>query len=175
MKRLAIVPGSFDPLTRAHMEIINRARTLYDKVIVLVCTNASKSHMFTQSERVALIQDTITKSGWDKSDRLGTVDVDSTEGLVTNFAMGFVNLYDIIDIVRGIRPGNASEEASLAQVYQEDWGIIDQRLHTTFFPVSQTLTNISSTRVRNYIRVKNWDNVVHCCGVGVCNQIRKMK
>lgn len=174
MNRLAIFPGSFDPFTKAHMEIINRARTLYDKVIVLVCTNPSKTHMFTQSERIALIQNTITKSGWDKPGRLGTVDVDFAEGLVADFAMDFVNLYDIINIVRGIRPDNASEEISLAQIYREDWVGSDQ-ICTTFFPVPQTLTNISSTRVRNYIQVGRWALVAICCGPGICNQIRKMR
>ena len=175
MNRIAIFPGSFDPITKAHMEIIDRARTLYDKVIVLVCTNVSKNYMFTQPERVALIQDAINKSGWVEHDRLGTVEVDSTNGLVVDVAMDFINYYDVIDIVRGIRPSNAAEEISLAQIYQEDWGTVDQRLRTTFFPVSTMLTNISSTRVRNYIRVGSWGGVALCCGVGVCNQIRKMR
>lgn len=55
MKRIAVCPGSFDPITRGHIDIINRASTLFDKVIVLVSFNAAKQAAFTVSERVEMI------------------------------------------------------------------------------------------------------------------------
>ena len=51
MKRIAVCPGSFDPITRGHIDIINRASKLFDRVIVLVSFNAAKQAAFTVSER----------------------------------------------------------------------------------------------------------------------------
>ena len=54
--KIAICPGSFDPVTNGHLDIIRRASRLFDKVIVAVMTNTSKTPVFTQAERVALIR-----------------------------------------------------------------------------------------------------------------------
>ena len=51
----AICPGSFDPVTQGHMDIIRRASRLFDRVIVVVMTNGAKSPLFTQTERVNLL------------------------------------------------------------------------------------------------------------------------
>lgn len=53
-ERIAVVPGSFDPITKGHMDIIRRAQTLFDKVIVLVVINALKNPCFSVQERVEL-------------------------------------------------------------------------------------------------------------------------
>ena len=57
MKRIALYPGTFDPITFGHIDVIKRATTLFDKVIVLVAKNSSKTPMFSDRERVAMIRE----------------------------------------------------------------------------------------------------------------------
>lgn len=75
--RIAVCPGSFDPVTLGHTDIINRASKLFDKVIVLVSVNSSKKYSFTPEERVEMIR-TVTKN-------LDNVVVESNEGLLADY------------------------------------------------------------------------------------------
>lgn len=75
--RIAVCPGSFDPVTLGHTDIINRASKLFDKVIVLVSVNSSKKYSFTPEERVEMIR-TVTKN-------LDNVEVESNEGLLADY------------------------------------------------------------------------------------------
>ncbi len=74
----AIFPGSFDPLTNGHMDIIERAAAIYDKVIVAVLQNSSKSYMFSVEERIEMLSKSC--SG------LSGVEISSFEGLLVDFA-----------------------------------------------------------------------------------------
>jgi pantetheine-phosphate adenylyltransferase len=75
---IALVPGSFDPPTKGHLDVVERCAALFDEVIVSVVHNPSKSPLFTADERVALLEE-CTK-GWDN------VSVASFEGLLVDFA-----------------------------------------------------------------------------------------
>jgi pantetheine-phosphate adenylyltransferase len=63
MAKLAVYPGSFDPITLGHVDIIARAASLFDELEVLVVHNPDKSPRFTSAERVALIRDSLTEAG----------------------------------------------------------------------------------------------------------------
>ena len=76
----AICPGSFDPITLGHLDIIRRASGLFDRVIVVVMTNAAKTPLFSQDERVDLIGRVIKEEG------LLNVEVDSYNGLLADYA-----------------------------------------------------------------------------------------
>ena len=76
-ERIAVVPGSFDPITKGHMDIIRRAQTLFDKVIVLVVINAAKNPCFSLEERVELIKASV--EGIDSSE------VDCFSGLLVDY------------------------------------------------------------------------------------------
>ena len=76
--RVAVYPGSFDPITNGHLDIIERASRVYDKVVVGVLCNKSKSPLFTAEERVDMIK-RVTKN-------LSNVEVDTFEGLLVDFA-----------------------------------------------------------------------------------------
>ena len=78
MERIAVVPGSFDPVTVGHLDIIHRASAMFDKVIVAVMVNASKSPVFTSEERVDMIKE-VTKG-------IENVTVESFKGLLVDFA-----------------------------------------------------------------------------------------
>ncbi len=78
--KTAICPGSFDPVTLGHIDIIRRASRLFDRVIVVVMTNAVKSPLFTQVERMDLLQRAIEAEG------LTGVVVDCYDGLLADYA-----------------------------------------------------------------------------------------
>ena len=77
MKRIAVCPGSFDPITLGHLDIINRASTIFDKVIVLVSFNAAKKEAFTEGERVEMIYDVVRD--------MDNVVVDCNDGLLADY------------------------------------------------------------------------------------------
>lgn len=91
MERIAICPGSFDPITNGHEDIIRRASLLFDKVIVVVASNAVKHPMFSLEERVELIQ-TVCKS-------IHNVEVDMFDGLLVDY----VRDHSACAIVKGLR------------------------------------------------------------------------
>lgn len=76
--RVAVYPGSFDPLTNGHLDIIERSSKVFDKIVVGVLNNPNKNPMFSVKERIAMIE-SVTK-------HLGNVEVDGFEGLLVDFA-----------------------------------------------------------------------------------------
>ena len=89
--RIAVCPGSFDPVTLGHMDIINRASTLFDKVIVLVSVNSSKKYAFTAEERVELLKKV--------TGNLENVVVESDSGLLADY----LKKKNATAIVKGVR------------------------------------------------------------------------
>ena len=75
--KIAVYPGSFDPITKGHLDMIERATKIFDKVIVCVMVNSSKNYLFTCEERVALIKDVL--SG------IENVEVDFYNGLLIGY------------------------------------------------------------------------------------------
>ncbi len=89
--RIAVYPGSFDPITNGHLDIIKRASKLCDKLIVLVSNNISKKGMFTSSQKANLIIEAVKE--------LSNVEVDCFEGLLVEY----VKHNNINAIIRGLR------------------------------------------------------------------------
>ncbi len=90
MKKIAICPGSFDPITLGHKDIIERTAELFDGVIVLVLTNSAKKPMFTVNERIELINRCIDNP---------KVVVDTYDGLLAEYA----SQHNAVAIVKGLR------------------------------------------------------------------------
>lgn len=88
--KIAICPGSFDPVTLGHIDIIERAAELFDKVIVLVTGNSMKSPMFSLDERMELIKRSVSKEN---------IEVDTYNGLLVNYAKE----KNAVVIVKGLR------------------------------------------------------------------------
>ena len=105
MTRVAIFPGSFDPMTRAHLDVAQRAATLFDRLIIGVLNNTAKQPLFSVGERVELIRASVAPFG-------SNVEVAAFEGLTVEFARssgaGF--------IVRGLR-AVSDFEAELQMVH----------------------------------------------------------
>lgn len=131
--KTAIYPGSFDPITLGHVDIISRAAAVFDKVVVCVMVNAGKNAVFSTTERVDMIKRSITQ--------YPNVFVDSSDGLLAEYAK---TLEDPV-IVKGLRAASDFEN-------EFQMALINKRLNTgldTFFmAASEKYTFLSSSAVR---------------------------
>ena len=130
----AICPGSFDPITLGHLNIIRRASRIFDRVVVLVMYNKAKPNpMFSLEERVDLILRVVS--------RFGNVEVDTYDGLLAEYA----RRYEDAIIVKGLRASTDFEsEFQMAQINKT----INPSLETMFLTSSEKYTFLSSSVVR---------------------------
>ena len=104
MERVAIYPGSFDPITEGHMDIIRRGLTLFDRVIVVITHNPDKRGCFTVSQRLTLMRKCC--------EGLDRVSCDSYTGLTTDYA----KRVGACAMLRGLRAGDWQSEQNLALI-----------------------------------------------------------
>ena len=131
--RLAVVPGSFDPLTNGHLDVISRSTKLFDRVVVGVLVNPSKTPLFTVEERVAMIREATV--------RIPGVEVDSFEGLLADY----VKRLDAVAIVRGLRTATEfSDEWPVAMMNRR----LNAQCETVFVVPSTDYLCVSSRLVR---------------------------
>ena len=78
MVRIAIYPGSFDPVTNGHLDILERGLQLFDKIIVAILTNPKKTFLFSLKERIAMLEDSLKN--------VSGVEIDTFDGLTVDFA-----------------------------------------------------------------------------------------
>jgi len=136
--RAAIYPGSFDPLTNGHLDVLQRATKLFHRVIVAVAKNESKNPLFTPAERVALIKEGIT--------HLAGVEVDSFDGLLVDYA----RQQKAQAIVRGLRAVSDFEfEFQMALMNRK----LDENIETIFMMPKETYTFISSRIVKEIAKL----------------------
>jgi pantetheine-phosphate adenylyltransferase len=132
MKRSAVCPGSFDPITYGHLDIIERASSLYDEVVVAVMINHSKKSLFTVEERISLIQDVCQQ--------FPNVRVDSWHGLLVDFC----KKNEIPAIVKGLRAVSDFEyELQMSQMNHQLAGV-----ETVFISTSPQYSYLSSSLVK---------------------------
>lgn len=130
--KIAVYPGSFDPITNGHLDILNRACALFDKVIVLVATNPNKSSNFSTEERVEMIKE-VTKGN-------KKVEVTSDSGLTVEFA----KKHKATHLIRGLRAVSDFEyEFQLASANE----FIDPKIDTVFLMARGDKTFISSSSI----------------------------
>ena len=130
--RRAACPGSFDPVTNGHIDIIGRAASLFDEVVVAVGTNVSKNRLFTAEERIAMMQRACSD--------LANVTVEGFAGLVTTFCAE----RDVTAIVKGLRAASDFDyELQMAQMNSSLTGV-----ETVFIPTSPDRGFVSSTLVK---------------------------
>ena len=131
--KIAIYPGSFDPVTIGHLNIIRRAATIFDKVIVCVMVNAGKHPMFSQDERVDMIRRV--------TDDLENVEVDSSSELLAEYAKRKGSCV----IVKGLRAGSDFEnEFQMAMINRK----INPDLDTMFLTAEHQYMSLSSSMVK---------------------------
>ncbi len=131
--KIAIYPGSFDPVTSGHLNIIRRAAKIFDKVIVCVMVNSGKTPMFTREERVDLIR-RVTAD-------IPNVEVDSSAELLADYARRQGSRV----IVKGLRASSDFEnEFQMAQINHK----INPELDTMFLPSESQYMYLSSSTVK---------------------------
>lgn len=136
--RTAIYPGSFDPLTNGHLDVIERAVKLFDHVIVAVARNESKHPLFTMDERLELVRGSIK--------HLPNVEVDSFSSLLVDY----VEQRSAQAIVRGLRAVSDFEfEFQLALMNRK----LNERIETIFMMPKDTYTFLSSRIVKEIARL----------------------
>lgn len=133
-KLIAVFPGSFDPLTFGHTDIVRRALKIFDNVVIAVLENPSKATLFSAAERVKLITEEFSDCG-------STVSVESFSGLLADFA----KRKNSSVIIRGLRA--VSDYDYEAQMALTNKSLADE-LETLFMMTSATNSYISSSLVR---------------------------
>lgn len=135
-QRIGVYPGSFDPVTRGHEDLIRRSLAFVDRIIVAVAVNVAKQPLFSLEERVSLLRETI---------RIPQVDVQSFDGLLVDFARSV----GAAVIVRGLRAVSDFEyEFQMALMNRT----LAPNLETVFLVPAFDLTYLSSSLVREVAR-----------------------
>ena len=133
MKHNAVYPGTFDPITNGHQDLIRRAAGIFDRVIVAIAANPNKTPMFPLEKRVELARRVLSD--------LANVEVHGYSGLTVAFA----RQYQDVVIVRGLRAVSDFEfEFQLANMSRH----LDRHFETVFLTPQEQFTFISSTLVR---------------------------
>src|ERR671912_1612621 len=133
---VAIYPGSFDPLTNGHVDIIQRGSRFFDRIVVAVALNTDKAPLFTVPERVSIAREVFR--GWDN------VEVDTFDGLLVDFA----NKKHASVLVRGLRAVSDFE-------YELQMALMNRRLRpeveTVFMMPAEPYTYVSSRLVKEVV------------------------
>ncbi|HET8633246.1 MAG TPA: pantetheine-phosphate adenylyltransferase [Gemmatimonadales bacterium] len=137
MTRIAIYPGSFDPPTRGHEDLVRRSLALCDRLIVAVATNSAKSPLFPVEQRLSMLRESIGQDS--------RVEYESFEGLLVDYARA----RGATMVVRGLRAVSDFDfEFQMALMNRQ----LHQQLETVFLVPAVDLTFLSSSLVREVAR-----------------------
>jgi pantetheine-phosphate adenylyltransferase len=135
--KVGIYPGSFDPITNGHLDVINRARNIFDQVIVAVARNASKTPLFSTEERVRLIRENLM-------DR-PNIKVMAFDGLIVDLAKAT----KAVALIRGLRAVSDFEhEFQMAQMNRH----LDEKIETIFLMPNERYFFTSSNLVKQVFK-----------------------
>ena len=137
MKRIAVFPGSFDPITKGHEDIVNRASGLFDELVVAIGINTTKKYLFSLEQRLHWLEQTFESNP--------KIRVTSYEGLTVDFCKKIGAQF----MLRGLRSSIDFEyERSIAQMSKE----LNSDIETVLFYTSPKLSAINSSIVREILK-----------------------
>lgn len=135
--KIGIYPGSFDPITNGHLDVINRARHIFDKVIVAVARNASKQPLFSPEERVQMIEENLQNRP--------NISVIAFDGLIVDLA----RKTNAVALIRGLRAVSDFEhEFQMAQMNRH----LDESIETIFLMPNERFFFTSSNLVKQVFK-----------------------
>ena len=138
MPRAAVYPGSFDPVTRGHLDLIERASRIFDRVIVAVSNNSAKKHTFSVDERMRMIEESLRGKG--------RVEVDTFSGLLVDY----LRHKKVHIILRGLRAvSDMDYEFQIASVNRR----LYPEVETVFLMPEEQYTYLSSSIVKEVARM----------------------
>ena len=136
MEKVAVFPGSFDPITKGHESIMKRASLLFDKIVVAIGVNSSKKYMFSLEQRIRFCEATFNESN---------ISIDTYEGLTIDYCTNIGARY----LLRGLRTSADFEyESGIAQMNKA----MKSETDTIFMLTPPELSAISSTIVRDILK-----------------------
>lgn len=159
--KIAVCPGSFDPITVGHLDLVERAAAIFDKVILCVMINGEKHHMFTPDERLEMARGAVA--------HLPNVETVTCMDLLADFARD----QGACALVKGVRGSTDLDwEYQMAQINRELCSALD----TVLLPARPEHIHISSTMVREMIRYhQNLDKCVPAGAAVVLQRLREGK
>lgn len=138
---VAVFPGSFDPPTAGHLDVVARAARLFDRLVVAVVTNPGKTPLFTPAERVAMLTEAVAALGPDAA----AVEVVAEEGLLVDVCAR----RGIGTVVKGVRGAvDLEPELAMARMNRRMGGV-----ETLLLPAEPSLADVSSSLVREIARL----------------------
>ncbi|HKQ59903.1 MAG TPA: pantetheine-phosphate adenylyltransferase [Candidatus Polarisedimenticolaceae bacterium] len=138
MKRVAVYPGTFDPVTNGHLDLVDRGRQLFDHLVIAVLRNQDKQPLFPAQERVELLRQAVVP--WNN------VEVDSFDGLLVDYA----RRAGAVAILRGLRAVSDFEyELQMAMMNRR----LEPRMETVFLMPNEAYSYLSSRLVREVARL----------------------
>jgi len=135
--KIGIYPGSFDPVTNGHLDVINRARSIFDKVVVAVARNAAKEPLFSPEERVRLIEENLVNRP--------NISVIAFDGLIVDLA----EKLKAVALIRGLRAVSDFEhEFQMAQMNRH----LDDKIETIFLMPNERYFFTSSNLIKQVFK-----------------------
>ena len=132
MKRIALIPGTFDPVTVGHLELVRFSSALFDEVVVCICVNPNKKHLFDEAERKLMLEKAVSS--------YPNVRVDVHHGMTADYALSI----GAACIVRGIR----NETDAKYELEMADYNFNSKGIRTILIPARAEIAGVSSTAVR---------------------------
>ena len=138
MRKIAVYPGTFDPITLGHLDVIEASSIIFDKVFVTILVNPKKKPMFSEEERMAMIKESLQENG------LTNVETASFHGLTVKF----VSQVKAITIIRGLR---LTTEYEVELNISFNNRILNNNIFTIFIAPLQEHVHISASVVRELL------------------------
>ena len=132
MKKIALIPGTFDPVTLGHLDLVHFSASIFDEVVVCICVNPNKTHLFNENERKSMLEKAVSS--------YPNVRVDIHYGWTADYALAI----GAQCIVRGIR----NEDDAKYELEMADFNLNYKGIRTLLIPARTDLAKVSSTAVR---------------------------
>ena len=141
MIKNVVYPGSFDPMTNGHLDIIKRSLNIFDRMTIVLAKNSLKTTFFSLSERIEMIKETLDYAGLSEK-----VTIDNHDGLLVDYC----RKNDINILIRGIRPLVDFEyEFEMAMINRE----LNHNIETLFILTDQEYFYLRSTLIKDVVRL----------------------